>query len=247
MRELLASKRPLLGTFLAIPSPYVVEILASSGFDWLCVDMQHGFVEDGLLPAVLTAAERCGLPVLVRTRWNEPSTIMRALDVGASGVIVPLVNDAQEAARAASAARFPPDGTRSWGRLRPLLVGQSLKPSNDDTVCIAMIETASAVAAAAAIAEVVDGIFVGPSDLSLSVTGVLGGDVKSAIASVADACAAAGIPSGIACATPEAAASAVAAGFRMLTLQWDVSLLASGATALLASVTSAVRDSMEEQ
>lgn len=241
MRDLLRSGRPLLGTFLAIPSPYVVELLASCRFDWICVDMQHGFVDDGLLPSILTAADGCGMPALVRTRWNEPSTIMRALDLGAAGVIAPLINSVEEAQEAVRATRFPPDGIRSWGPLRPLVDGQPRPHSNDDAVCIVMVETATAVAEARPMSEVVDGIFVGPSDLSLSAMGRLGGGIQDEIAVVAEACREANIPAGIACGSAEAAAAAVVAGFRLLTLQWDVSMLAQGAAALLADVSAAVQ------
>ncbi len=248
LRDLLASDLPLIGTFVGLPSPYCVEILASSGFDWLCVDMQHGLVTDELLPSVILASHSGDTPAVVRTRWNEPSTIMRALDLGAAGVIVPLVNDAEEARAAGRATRFPPEGVRSFGPLRPLDAGQPAAQSNDDAICVVMIETAGAVEQARAIAEVsnIDGIFVGPSDLSLSVTGRLGSGTQGHVTRVAEACRSAGVAAGIACADANAAASAVAAGFRLLTVQWDVSMLANGAASLLASVASALEGQPSE-
>ncbi len=234
LRELLASGRPLLGTWVSIPAPYLLEILGSVGFDWLCVDMQHGFVGDDLLPAMLAAAAASGTPTMVRPRWNEPAAIMRAVDAGAAGVIVPLVNDAGEAERASRACRYPPDGIRSWGPMRPLTDGQPGVDPDGDPLCFVMVETAAAAAGVDAIASVpgVDGIFVGPSDLSLSVAGRLGADIRTETTAVARTCAERGVFAGIACGGAESAAAAVSAGYRLLTLQWDVSMVADGATAV---------------
>lgn len=231
LRELLASGRPLMGTWVSIPAPYLLEILASVGFDWLCIDMQHGFVGDDLLPAMLSAAASTGTPTMVRPRWNEPAAIMRAIDAGAAGVIVPLVNDAEEAERASRACRYPPGGIRSWGPMRPLVDGAPGVDPDSEPVCFVMVETVTAAAGAAAIAAVpgVDGIFVGPSDLSLSVAGRLGADIAAETTAVAQACATGGVFAGIACGGPESVAAACSAGFRLLTLQWDVAMVAAGA------------------
>ena len=181
-RELLQVDRPRIGTWVSIPAPYLLEILGSVGFDWLCIDMQHGLIGDDLLPSMLMAAAVSGTPALVRTRWNEPAAIMRSLDAGAAGVIVPLVNDRDEALSAARACRYPPNGFRSWGPMRPLEDGAPGASSDDGALCIVMVETQQAAAGAAAIVSApgVDGVFVGPSDLSLSVAGRLGADISAA-------------------------------------------------------------------
>ena len=107
-----------LGALLTVADTLTAEVLGRSGFDWVGIDMQHGaLAEDALFPA-LQALSSCDTPALVRVRWNEPATIMRALDFGAAGVIVPMVESAEQAAFAVSACRYPPTGVRSWGPVR---------------------------------------------------------------------------------------------------------------------------------
>lgn len=234
--ELIDSGDPLIGTWLTIPCAYGLEVVASAGFDWLCIDMQHGFIGDDLLPSMLMAADITGTPTLVRPRWNDPAAIMRALDAGATGVLVPLVNDADEAEAASRACRYPPEGIRSWGPMRPVVSGKT--QPREDVVCIVMVETPEAVGRVAEIASVpgIDGVFVGPSDLSLAVAGSLGGDTSEHASAVAAACAERRLLAGIACASPADAQAAVANDLRLLTVSWDVDLLGSAATSLRESV-----------
>ncbi len=249
LRELLQSDQPRIGTWISIPAPYVVEIFASIGFDWLCIDMQHGFIGDDLLPSMLMAAAVSGTPTVVRTRWNDPAAIMRPLDAGADGVIVPLVNDRDEALRAARASRYPPNGIRSWGPMRPLEDGAPGARPDDEPVCIVMVETKEAAASAAAIASTpgIDGVFVGPSDLSLSLSGRLGADISDQTAAISQACADAGIIAGVACGGPESVIAAQAAGFRLLTLEWDVAMLAAGATSARSAVRLALEKTLKDE
>jgi 4-hydroxy-2-oxoheptanedioate aldolase len=235
-KDLIVSGEPLIGTWLTIPSPYAVEVIASVGFDWLCIDMQHGFVGDDVLPSILMAADITRTPTLVRPRWNDPSAIMRALDAGAAGVLVPLVNNAHEAGAAVHASRYPSDGIRSWGPMRPVVAGAPEPRAN--VVCVVMVETREAVRDVAEIASApgVDGIFVGPSDLSLAVAGRLGADISEQTAAVCAECARHGLMAGIACNRPADAHAAVGAGFRLLTVSWDVGLLGSAARDLRQSV-----------
>src|SRR5258708_20560807 len=95
------------GGWCAIPSAITAEIMAGAGFDWLCFDMQHGAIDLDTLVAMLHASA-AGPPVMVRVPWNDPPTIMRVLDVGAAGVIVPMVNTGEEAARAPGRRFYPP-------------------------------------------------------------------------------------------------------------------------------------------
>ena len=104
------------GAWVSIGSSYVVEVLASCGFDWLCIDLQHGFAADGDLLPMLQAAAITRIPALVRVPGLDHRLIGRALDSGAAGVIVPMVNSAAEAREAVRACRYPPGGVRSWGR-----------------------------------------------------------------------------------------------------------------------------------
>ena len=142
VREAIAAGRPSFGSWLSLADPIAAELIGRAGFDFVIADTQHGGVTwENLLP-VLQAVELGGASALVRVGWNDPMQIMRALDLGALGVIVPMVSTPEQAYSAAQAARFPPDGVRSFGRVR------SHYTSSPDQVaeplCFVMIETADA-------------------------------------------------------------------------------------------------------
>src|SRR5690554_2539441 len=94
--------------WLMIPQPFVAEVASRAGFDSLCIDLQHGLVDFDGVTGMLQATSAAGKPTIVRVPWNEPSILMRVLDMGAAGVIVPLVETAEEAARAVAACYYPP-------------------------------------------------------------------------------------------------------------------------------------------
>src|SRR3989442_2154393 len=121
--------------------------MAPAGFGWVCVDLQHGLIGYQEMVAMLQGVALAGVPALVRVPWNDPSWIMKALDAGAAGVIVPLVNSPAEAAAAAAACRYPPDGYRSWGPVRASLGVADFTPelANRSVVCAVMVETGPAV------------------------------------------------------------------------------------------------------
>ena len=104
--------------WLTIPQPFVAEVASRSGFDSLCIDMQHGLVDFDAVPGMLQATTAAGTPTIVRVPWNEPSIIMRVLDMGAAGVVVPMVETAEQAERAVAACHYPPRGNRSFGPAR---------------------------------------------------------------------------------------------------------------------------------
>src|SRR5206468_7835530 len=137
--------------------------------------LQHGLIDEAAMRGMVQAAAIRDTPVLVRVPWNEPGAIMRALDAGAEGVIVPMVNTVAEARAAAGASRYPPLGYRSWGPLRSGMAQRDFNPAlgNEQVLCLVMIETHEAVENVDAILEVpgVDGVFVGPNDLAISHSG----------------------------------------------------------------------------
>jgi 4-hydroxy-2-oxoheptanedioate aldolase len=214
-------------------------VIGSVGFDWLCIDLQHGVATEANLTALLQAATAVGVPALVRPASADAAAIGRALDSGAAGVVVPLVEDVAAAEAVVSACRYPPRGRRSWGPFRPLVDGS---PSPDtEPLCVVMVETAVGVGVVEQIASVsdVDVVFVGPTDLSLS----LGGDradVGAALARIAAACRNAHTPAGIACADAAHVVEAHADGYQLLTVQWDVGFLVSGAASALSSARAAI-------
>ena len=157
---------------MSIGNAYTAEVMANLGFDWLCVDLQHGLIDYQDLTAMLPAISTTETTPIVRVPWNEPYEIMKALDAGAYGVIVPMVNNREEALRAVSACRYPPVGLRSFGPIRAALYGgrgYSVE-SNGEIACIVMIETAEALENLQDIVTTpgVDGVYIGPSDLALA-------------------------------------------------------------------------------
>jgi len=175
-----AEKRVTYGGECSIPSPYSVELMGYAGFDWLYVDLEHSPISTDQLVPMLQASSITRTPVFVRVPWLEPGIIMRVLDAGAVGVVIPMVNSAEEAKRAVSACRYPPDGIRSWGPFRsPAGPGfrqqrataePGLRPTLTRALCMIQIETVAAVEQVDEILAVpgIDGAFVGVMDLALS-------------------------------------------------------------------------------
>ncbi|NLG22531.1 MAG: aldolase [Actinomycetales bacterium] len=157
-----AGGRPLRGLWLTALTADVVELVPLDGFDWLGVDLQHGCLEATDLPGLLRVTP---LPVLARTASHDAAHLGRVLDTGVRGVIVPAVESRAEAAALVRAVRTPPEGARSTGGSRSTLLGGRARP-----VLLPMVETAAGLDAVEEITRVsgVDGVFVGPYDLALS-------------------------------------------------------------------------------
>lgn len=155
---------------MSIDSSYTVEALSHAGFDWLCLDMQHGMLDYSIVKHQLTAMSTTNTIPFVRVPWNEPYEIMKVLDAGAYGVIVPLVNTREEAERAVAACRYPPQGIRSHGPNRATLYSGKgyTKGANQELACIVMIETAEALDNLEDIVSTpgVDAVYIGPNDLA---------------------------------------------------------------------------------
>ena len=98
------------GGWCVIPSPFGAELMGMAGFDWVCLDMQHGLIGYDAMVPMLQTLSRTGTPALVRVPWNQPDHIMKALDAGAQGVVVPMVNSVADARAATGACRYPPQG-----------------------------------------------------------------------------------------------------------------------------------------
>ena len=168
IRRALAEGRPSLGCFCSAVTPQSAELLASAGFPWLVIDLQHGAAGWHDAMPLIEATVLGGAVPVVRVGWNDPPTIMRAVDFGAVGVIVPMIDTEDEAASAAAAMRYPPAGVRSFGPTRA--VYPSTDAANEDVICLVMIETKDGLRNMEAIAAVdgVDGLFIGPVDMALS-------------------------------------------------------------------------------
>jgi 4-hydroxy-2-oxoheptanedioate aldolase len=224
--------RPAFGMWGSIPSPLTAELAAAAGFDYVCVDLQHGGADEDRMVSMFEALEARGAAPLARVAYNEPWMVNRVLDLGAAGVIVPLVNTAEEARRAVSGCRYPPHGVRSYGPLRAALTVGSADPERlaAGALCFVMVETRQGLDNVEAIAATrgIDGIYIGPSDLSLGLGREPGhgGDVlERAITRIREACAAAGILAGMHCNGGGAEAKErAAAGFRLVTVAVDAVL-----------------------
>ena len=233
------------GAICSLADSLSAEVLGRCGFDWVCVDLQHGALSEDALFAVLQGLALGGTPVLVRVRSNEPAAIMRALDAGAAGVVVPMIEDANEAAAAVAACRYPPRGMRSWGptRARYSMAPYTPEWADRSVVCAVMIETGAALRSLDEIVAVpgLDSVVIGPSDLALSLgaspTLVVDSPVvEAAIRRVIVACEGAGISPGIFTSGADQALRWRDEGFRLICAHSDRLLMSERAEQLLRDV-----------
>jgi 4-hydroxy-2-oxoheptanedioate aldolase len=243
LKRLWAEGNPTINGWCSIGNPFTAEIMAAQGYDSLTIDVQHGALDYSSVLPMLQAMRASGVVPMARVPWLEPGIIMKVLDAGAYGVICPMVNTAAQAAEFVSYLRYPPLGQRSFG---PTRVSFAAGPNygaeaNGEILAFAMIETADGMANLDAIAATpgLDGIYVGPSDLSLGLSsGRLAPgfdreepEMIAALQRIADTCKKAGIRAGIHCGTPDYAARAIGWGYQMTTVSGDTRLLAVAAAA----------------
>jgi len=244
VRLALLARELTLGTWVQIGHAAVAEILAGAGFDWLAVDCEHTDIDvDGFARLARGMYGRGPVP-LARVRENDTLAIRQVLDAGAEGVIVPMVDTAEEARRAVAAAKYPPEGVRgfSFSRMNNWGVDfdEYARTANDRVAVVVMVETKQAVQNVDVILGVqgVDGIVLGPYDLSGSY-GMPGRTddpvVRGACERVAEACARAGKSAGIhvVLPDPEAIRRAVAGGFTFVAVGMDTVFLSEAARAAL--------------
>lgn len=171
MRKLQAGL-PILGASVSAASPLVAETMGHMGYDWILLDLQHGENNLGNIGALLTAVSATPSIPWVRVVSNDGPLIQRVLDLGAYGVVVPLINNAREAEAAVRAMRYPPKGDRSWGPIRGALYGgpDYFAEAERELMLVVMIETAEGIKNADEILAVdgVDGCLIGTNDFSLS-------------------------------------------------------------------------------
>jgi len=237
LRALWARGGTALGGWLTVPSSFSAEIMARAGFDWVCVDMQHGMIDFPQMLHMLQGISSTDATPLVRVPRNEPGIIGKSLDAGAWGVIVPMVNNRREAEEAVAACRYAPLGIRSYG---PLRANYSAGPdyfgrANTDVLCIVMIETKEAVADVDDIVSVpgVDAVYMGPADLSITLGLPPAPDqsdptFSAALEKVVDACRRHDVVPGAA-GNASTAVKRIEQGFRLVEVASDNGLLTLGA------------------
>lgn len=238
LRQAWAQGRAVTNCWLTLPGSLATEILSHQGWDSLTIDLQHGQADYAGMCAMLTAISTTDAVPLVRVPWNDPGDIMRALDAGAYGIICPNVDTAEECERFVSACRYAPQGTRSVGPKRAMLYGGAdyLSKANETLLTIAQVESARALANVQAIAAVkgLDVIFIGPTDLGLSLGREPKADqtdpvVVKAIDEILAAAKSAGKRAAIYCKSVAYAKAMIAKGFDFVVVTSDEALLSSGA------------------
>ena len=159
--------------WLSVAHGFSAEVMARQGFDALVVDMQHGLTDMANLWPMLQAISQTDTVPVVRVAWNDPATIMKALDFGAYAILVPLINTAEDAAKAVAACRYPPVGIRSSGPVRAVHYGGAdyVAKANDEIVVMGMVETKEGLANLDAICATpgLDAVYIGPSDLAFAI------------------------------------------------------------------------------
>lgn len=240
--------KPVVNGFLSIPCAFVSELMAEQGYDALTIDLQHGVVDYQTSVGMLQAMRASGVAPMVRVPWLEPGIIMKALDAGAYGVVCPMINSAEQAARLVSYVRYPPVGVRSFGPTRASLsAGADYgREANDNMLCWAMIETREALDNLDAIAATpgLDGLYIGPADLTIGLTGMrypTGFDREEpemieAIQLILRTAHAHGIKAALHCGSAAYALRAIQWGFDMVTLANDVRMLSNASGAALKEV-----------
>ncbi len=243
-----SANRAALGPWITTDSEWSIETLAFSGYDFVVIDCQHSLLDEVTAGRLLKGLANAPAAGIVRVSRNEPARIGRVLDAGADGVIVPLVNNADEAAEAVAACHYSPKGVRSFGPFRAGL-GFDVKALTERVSCLVMIETSKGVENAAKICAVpgVAGVFIGPADLAVDM-GLAAGSAFSenppaqltaAMDKVLKATAAAGIVCGRPAASVADASRATAGGYRLLTVGADRTLLRERAVQIIKEMTKA--------
>ncbi len=225
-------RRTAVGYWVVMDAPVATERIGRLGYDYVALDAQHGLLGySGVLNGLLAVDAGSTSVGMVRVEANDLTTIGRALDAGAGGVIVPMVDSADDAAAAVAAARYPPRGSRSYGPMRAMLrVGPRPAEADESTLVLAMIETAGGLANVEEICATpgLDGVYVGPSDLCLAVGGAHPGDPNvaetfdAALSRISRAAAAAGIAAGIHTPNGGAAARRLGQGYTFATVASDL-------------------------
>jgi 4-hydroxy-2-oxoheptanedioate aldolase len=237
----LAAGRLQIGLWCSLCSSIAAEIVSDSGFDWLLLDTEHSPNElPDLLSALQAVAVGSATPI-VRPAWNDIVLIKRVLDIGAQTVLLPYVQNADEARRAVAATRYPPAGVRgvtgSGRAARYGRVADYLKKADGEICVLVQVETRTALDQLEAIAAVagVDGVFIGPSDLAASL-GHIGNpqhpEVQAALEDAARRLKAVGKPAGILTVSEEEARRYIDWGYLFVAVGVDVALLSRGADGL---------------
>jgi 4-hydroxy-2-oxoheptanedioate aldolase len=242
----LSAGETVFSAWCSLPYPLVAEMLGREGFAAVTLEAQHGLWDVASLLHGVAAVRQSGAAPIVRVPVGDFALASRVLDFGAEGLIAPMINTAADARAFAASAKYPPLGERSWGPHRATMLAgladQSvyLREANDHIVTLAMIETRTALTNLQAIADTpgIDGLFLGPSDLSIALSDgksldPLSTDVERELDRIVAACEKAGKVPGAFCHTAERAVALKKRGMRFLAVMSDIAMLRAGTTAAL--------------
>jgi 4-hydroxy-2-oxoheptanedioate aldolase len=239
LKELFKAGKPIINSWLAVPSSFSAEVMANQGWDSITIDMQHGLIDYPNAVNMLQAISTTATTPLARVNWNEPGQIMKILDAGCYGIICPMVSNRKEAEKFVQACQYPPKGYRSFGPIRAGIYGGAdyAKHANSEILKLAMIETKEALDKLDEILDTpnLDGIYIGPADLSLAVGEEPGFDKPNnskafmEILRILDAAKKRNLLAGLHNGTPEYAKKMIEKGFDLVTVGSDSRYIASGA------------------
>jgi len=253
VRQLWQQGKPAVGGWCGIPSSFSAEIMAHQSFDWLCVDLQHGIIDYQVAVTMLQAISTTDTTPIVRVPWNDPAMIMKVLDAGAYGVLVPLVNTRAEAEAAVAAARYPPKGIRSFGPARAVYYGgrDYGERANDEIIVLCMIETRQGIENIDAICSTpgLDAVYIGPADLSLALGLPPRSDVEEqlhldTVQRIRETAHKHGIKAAMHCAGAPFAAKKALEGFDMVMLTSDSACMVRAASEQLGVLRTSIADGM---
>jgi len=238
LKEILQKGKPAIGTWLGCSDPYFVEMMADLGFDWLLIDMEHIPISQEGLRTMLMACKGSESTILVRVSLNSRNYIQASLDLGAQGIMVPMVNSGADAERAVEFARYPPLGRRGLGPVRAGRYGKNdagyRKTANEENLLFVQIETPEAVHNVEEILNVkgIDGLFIGNGDLANFMNDGQAGSatVQKVVDDLIELAARRSLPVGLPTWSPEEYHRYARRGAQLLTIGSDLRFAANGGT-----------------
>ena len=243
LKKIFSEGKVVVNGWLQIPSSFSAEVMAHQGWDSLTIDMQHGAIDYSNALQMLQAISTTDVVPMVRVNWNEPDQIMKILDAGSYGVICPMINNGEQAEKFVKACLYPQEGYRSYGPTRGLLYGGAdyVKHANNEILKLAMIENKEALNKLDKIMSTpgLDGIYIGPADLSLTIGTEPGFDKEknsptfSVIENIMKHAKKNNIVAGIHNKTPEYATKMIEMGFQLVTVGSDQRYMSSGAKSVV--------------
>lgn len=244
LKSLIRSGRPAIGSWIGFADPYSVELMADVGFDWLLIDTEHFPIDRNSLRTILIAMKGSETTPVVRLPSNSPDHFQTALDLGAEGVVVPMISSRADAELAVNCCRYPPVGSRGFAPTRASRYFQEVESyarrANGDIALIVQIETPKAVHNIDEILSVpdLDGIFIGPADLASFMNlpnQVTHPDVKAVLDKLIDRACAQSMPYGLPTWSPADCLHYVRRGAQLITIGSDLNFMATGARSNLSS------------